>query len=292
MAFRRPLEVRPLRHYAPPSYPAADDLQAALRERPLGPWPFLAPSSLVSALVAATAASACAGASPPPVVTTEPAPPPPPPPPAPVSTMAVEADAALPVLPEPTAVAPPPEPPQPAPLPAIGLQLPHAFSWEASHLPIHWTPYGTGAPARLSEQQVRPVVERVLMSAGIRANSKVQFSRPGIEVELDGYDAVKKVGWIFVEWQKLEDPAGFRGNMGKVNGKDGNDFSKMISHAEMRALMELEKQKKEHIIVISYQDGRFATSYDSKQPHPATPLAKLENNLRAYIGWLKSQGAL
>jgi hypothetical protein len=289
MAFRRPLEVRPLRSYTPPSYPAADDLQAALRERPLGPWPFLAPSSLVSALVAATAASACAGASPPPVATTEPAPRPVPPPPPPVATMAGEADAAPPPLPEPTAVA---EPPEPAPLPAIGLQLPHAFSWEASHLPIHWTPYGTGAPARLSEQQVRPVVERVLMSAGIRATSKVQFSRPGIEVELDGYDAAKKVGWIFVEWQKLEDPAGFRGNMGKANGKDGNDFNKMISHAEMRALMELDKQKKEHIIVISYQDSRFATSYDSKQPHPATPLAKLENSLRSYIGWLKSQGAL
>ena len=111
-------------------------------------------------------------------------------------------------------------------------------------------------------------------------------------MELDGYDAAKHVGWVFVEWQKLEDPAGLRGGMRKVDGKDGQDFAKMISHAEMRELMELDKKGQEHVIVINQQDPQYSTQYDSKARHPDAPLRKLESNLRAYLGWLKSQGAL
>jgi hypothetical protein len=139
---------------------------------------------------------------------------------------------------------------------------------------------------------MRPVIERVLRGAGIRPASNVTFARPGIAVQLDGYDSAKHIGWIFVDWQKLEDPFGLRGGMKKVDGKDGQDFSKMVSHAEIRGLMELDKQRQEHIIVISGQDPRFATSYGSKERFPEAPLRKLENNLRSYLGWLMSQGAL
>jgi hypothetical protein len=289
MKNRRQPEVRPLRTYPSPAYPPVSGLREALQQRPAGPWPFAVPPAVASLLAAATAAGcgatqqpAEAAVVPSPLPTAAPAP-------APTLEVATTPSAAPEVAePEPPEAPEPPAPAMPAaaPLPNLGLGLPHAFSWEASQWPIEWHPYGTGAPARLSEQQVRPLVERVLHAAGVRTAGKTRFDRPGIAAELDGYDAAKRVGWVFVDWQKLEDPIGYRGMV------PGAVPRNMLSHAEIQQLMELEKQGREHIIVISYQDDRFSGAYRSHAPFPETALRKLENALRSYLGWLRSQGAL
>jgi len=174
--------------------------------------------------------------------------------------------------------------PEPAGASIPGAGLPHAFSWEKSALPIEWHPYGTGEPARMSEDAARAAVERVFSAAGIRMTRNVAFQRPGVRCELDGYDAAKRIGYVFVSWQDLEDPVGFR-------GKSQNDSAKALSHDEIRKLMELEKSGQEHIVVISYQDNRFSWGYsDNKSEQQA--LARLDQALRSYVAWLRSERAL
>lgn len=283
---RRPLEVRRVRRYAEPRYPAAEGLDRALRGDAPGSWrwagtPLVAGSALLAGCTPSSQSSpepvAEVGqppASPQTVVAPQPAEP------APTATLVAEA-------PPPQPVPPPAAPVLP---PEVGMGLPHAFSWEQSALPIEWHPYGTGEPARLSEEKVRPVVERLFAAAGIRMSRDTPFQRPGVAVDLDGYDASKHVGYVFVSWSNLEDPIGLRGRMAEDAGAPDVAAHK-ISHDEMRRLMDLEKSGKEHVIVISYQDDRISWMYN-KNNSEQDALRALERNLRTYLQWLRSQGAL
>lgn len=275
------LEVRPVVASDDPGYPTADELGREWLEDDADRCTVM--PAIASALLSALGVAACGTSQPAPA----PSPPPPPPPPsltvaepAAVSTLATAPD------PEPS----PPVEPLPEPQPQLpvastaGAGLPHAFSWEKSALPIEWHPYGTGEPARLSEDAARAAVGQVFAAAGIRLARNVSFRRPGITCELDGYDASNRVGYVFVSWQDLEDPIGFR-------GKGDKDAAKALSHEEIRALMELEKSGQEHVVVISYQDDRFSWGYsDNKSEQQA--LSKLHQALRSYVAWLRSQRAL
>lgn len=276
-AARTELEVRPVAAPDDPGYPTARELGQEWLEDDADPLTVL--PAIASALLSAIGVAACG--------TSQPAPAPPPPPPS-LTVAEPAAVSTLATAPEPEP-APPveaqPEPPPQLPVASTaGAGLPHAFSWEKSSLPIEWHPYGTGEPARLSEDAARAAVEQVFSAAGIHLARNVPFRRPGITCELDGYDASKKVGYVFVSWQDLEDPIGFR-------GKGDKDAAKALSHNEIRALLELEKSGQEHVVVISYQDDRFSWRYtDNKSEQQA--LLKLHQALRSYVAWLRSQRAL
>lgn len=291
MLRRKLLQVRPVRRYAEPGYPAAEDFQG-FAKGPSGWGHPLRPSMLASALVATAAGGAC---GPPPA-----APPSGGPEPGPVVDTAhgpggaASATSSGEPAPSPTGPGTTPSPAG-SPLEPIDQKALLAdkgpFSWTAGELPIEWMPYGTGAPARLSEEQVRQQVERMFASAGIALRRNVPFARPGIAVELDGYDEDKKIGYEFVYWPDLEDPEGYpRRNEG--------DPRKMVSHEEMQRIMQRERQGAEHIAIISYQDSRLSypgmTIPGGQAPSAteATALAALKQQLGRYIAWLRSQGAL
>lgn len=285
------LEVRPVRRYPEPGYPTARDF----RGFPTGPTGLahrLASPTLATAVIAGAMGAGCdrppeaptaRSPEPAPVVDTTPD--------APTSGGAETAEA---VTESPAATADAGAPPATATAePGLApidrqavLAFQGPFSWTASGLPVVWTPYGTGAPARLSEEKVRPVVEQMFAQAGVRLRRDVKFTRPGIAVELDGYNPEKRIGYEFVTWQDLEDPEGLRMD------KEG-DRSQMLSHDEIQRIMQLELQNKEHVAIISYQDARFA--YQGRSGLTATEadaMNAVRTNLRKYIAWLRSQGAL
>ena len=55
--------------------------------------------------------------------------------------------------------------------------------------------------------------------------------------------------------------------------------------------MDLEKKRQEHVAVISYQDDRFTYGFGQNSTEQDA-LRALESNLRAYLQWLRRQGAL
>ena len=276
-----PLQLCPVTDYPPLGYPTVDGLDEALREDAVG-YRFAAPA-ITSAVLAGLAGMGCSrspatpsaetGASGQPSPTAETA-----------STVVVPS--------EPPAQSTPPAVASATPEPVQPAKLEHPFSWEASQLPIEWHPYGTGKPMRLSEDKARAVIEEVFARAGVQLAKDTGFHRPGVDVELDGYDAQRRIGYEWVTWSDLEDPTGFRG---KQNGKNNDDFSKMISHDEMKGIQSLEEVGKEHVIVVSYQDDRFAYPTWGRPDGGPGP-ESMESNLRAaveqYVQWLKAQGAL
>jgi len=69
----------------------------------------------------------------------------------------------------------------------------------------------------------------------------------------------------------------------------------MISHDEMKRIHALEAEGREHVIVVSYQDDRFAYRTWGRPDGGPGP-ESMEHNLRAavkeYVAWLRAQGAL
>jgi hypothetical protein len=281
MLFSKSLAVRPVRSYAEPAYPRAEDFDGFGAEARGGLLHRLGHPLVASAVLAAFSGTGCNTnsnrASPAPANGSKQVAPAP----KPVSFLDEEYD------PKKAYVNP--------------------FTWEASGLPVYRISFGTGQPARLSEKIARPVIEKIFSEAGLKLGSDLPFKREGVEFELDGYDAEKRVGFEFVTWEVLQRGRGV---------KNGGGESKTLSHEEIKATMTLGQEGKEHIAFISYQDKRFAYHYrfdreaneriqKIKDPAErskawqklqtegaAKVLKRLEDNLKQYLLWLRSQGAL
>lgn len=185
------------------------------------------------------------------------------------------------------------------------------FALATSGFPIHPIRYGTGQPSRLTEEEARPLIRRVLGAAGLKLAEEVDPKLPGIRARLDGWDARKKIGYEFVSWDDYE----------YAGGHVQTDPAKGLSFDELKKLEALSNARKAHVAVISYRRypyGRYAPAPDDagyrallKQSGQAKDLATqqklgaelstlghrlalkaLERDLRAYLDWLRSQGAL
>ncbi len=73
-----------------------------------------------------------------------------------------------------------------------------------SGLPHQSSPYGTGAPDYLDAEVARQVVRRLMEEAGYQMQADVAYDRDGVSLRLDGYDAEKKVGFVFADYTGLE----------------------------------------------------------------------------------------
>jgi hypothetical protein len=185
------------------------------------------------------------------------------------------------------------------------------FALATSGFPIHPIRYGTGQPSRLTEEEARPLIRRVLGAAGLKLAEEVDPRLPGIRVRLDGWDAQKKIGYEFVNWDDYE----------YAGGHVRTDPAKGLSFDELKKLEALSSARKAQVAVISYRRypyGRNAAAPDDvgyrallkrseQAKDPATQqqlraeLAKLghqlalkalERDLHAYLDWLRAQGAL
>jgi hypothetical protein len=76
-----------------------------------------------------------------------------------------------------------------------------------SGLPHHSSGFGTGLPNYVEADLARRVIERAFRGAGYNLRKHHQYDRDGVAMVLDGYDPDKKVGFVVVDWQNLDNDA-------------------------------------------------------------------------------------
>lgn len=190
------------------------------------------------------------------------------------------------------------------------------FSLKNGGFPIHPIRYGTGQPSRLTEKEARPVIEKIFKRAGLTLKRDVDPKLPGVTVELDGWDAKRKIGFEYVYWNDYE----YQQSYVKVSPTG-------LSYAELKTIDGLASAGKAYVAPINfrrYAYGRNAIwgnkAYAAKQKQiqaaksPAErlkleseaqalakklvaqgklmALRKLEADVQQFVRWLRSQGAL
>ena len=192
------------------------------------------------------------------------------------------------------------------------------FALKRSGFPIHPIRYGTGQPSRLSEADARAVISKVLRKAGVRLVKDVDPKLPGVVVNLDGWEAKRRVGFEFVSWSDYEYNSGFR--VGRIP-RSG------LSFAEIKRLAKQSVAGKSYVAVVNqrrYPYGRNAAH--TYPPYRATleklrktsdpkqrkrleaergrliaevmrlgktmAMRRLEADMREFVAWLRAQGAL
>ncbi len=266
LRFRRrgaPLEVKPVRRMRTPGYPSHADPDPTRHPTPV-PYPYAA------------------------------------------SFLAAAAAVGLGALFQPAAA----EDPEPAP-----DKPPHPFTVAESGLPFRTSPFGTGAPSRLDEAKAREVISRVFAQEGYRLSRDVPYDRNGVAFIADGYDAEKKVGFVFATHKRLDADGVLSWNNEGQPPPEAKDPSR-ISLGEAKALEDRAASDREFIAVISHYDRRFeyhewsqevATAHAEinavadpavrkvmeralRERQARAALERLEQCVREYIAWARSQG--
>lgn len=189
------------------------------------------------------------------------------------------------------------------------------FALEFSGLPYRTSPFGTGAPRRIEEEQARGIIERVFREAGYQLAGGVTWKKDALSFAPTGYDEQKKVGYLWATSRTLDDDAviSWRNEGKEVAAED----PLRLSMAEAKHLEEKAPADKEFIAVISAFDSRFAyeawgeeTAAEMQEAAKIADPAKravaqrliqekaakqaletLERCVREYISWARSQGA-
>jgi hypothetical protein len=81
------------------------------------------------------------------------------------------------------------------------------FRFSNTGLPYRTSPYGTGQPTRLSRELAREVIDRAFKEAGFELKEKVPILGEGLAFEATGFDPERKTGYLFADWENLDDDA-------------------------------------------------------------------------------------
>lgn len=81
------------------------------------------------------------------------------------------------------------------------------FALANSGLPHHTSPYGTGAPDHLDSQVARALIRKLFAEAGYQLGQETAYERGEVRARLDGFDPQRKVGFVFGDWENLDDDA-------------------------------------------------------------------------------------
>lgn len=83
----------------------------------------------------------------------------------------------------------------------------NTFTKEFTGLPYHSSPYGTGRPSRMSEKEAVAVLKKVFKEEGINLKAGGHFKEGGVEFDLSEYDEEKGIGYVWGNWNSLDDDA-------------------------------------------------------------------------------------
>ncbi|MBI3099362.1 MAG: hypothetical protein HYY93_14145 [Planctomycetes bacterium] len=210
---------------------------------------------------------------------------------------------------------------QPAAAPDSGSKPPsrNPFAVAESGLPFQTSPFGTGAPERLEEKLVRRIADRIFKEAGYTLRRYHPYDRDGVSFVADGYDPEKKVGYVHGTWETLDQDAIVHWDRAEGEKAPPAEDPKKLSLAEATRMESRAVKDREFIAVISAFDSRFEyqwynVSEDLRKkvsevdaiPDPSKRMvaqetlqeeiareavARLEEAVREYIAWAKSQGA-
>ncbi len=81
--------------------------------------------------------------------------------------------------------------------------LGNPFPFEKMGVPFRTSPFGTGQPSRISSEEARAVIDSVFRAEGFRMERKVVKAADGL-IELNGYDAEKHIGYVYVDFNRME----------------------------------------------------------------------------------------
>jgi hypothetical protein len=81
------------------------------------------------------------------------------------------------------------------------------FLLKDSGLPHHTSPYGTGAPSYVEDEDARKVIERVFRDEGFSLESHVSYDRDGVAFRASGFDPKRRIGYVFGDWRNLDEDA-------------------------------------------------------------------------------------
>ncbi len=207
----------------------------------------------------------------------------------------------------------------------------HPFALKKVSRPVKPRPMVMGAvamPMRLNERDARPVIDRLFAVEGIKVAKDTDPKLEGVTVELDGWDATRRIGYEYAAYGDVDHYG--NQNLSKYSEKQRKAIearrAKALSLPEMKQLEGLSVDKKAYVAVIeheryeiSHSGGNAAIQAKWKLWRAAKGNAarkksireeisklqaaerlkakqkvieKLEKDVRGYIAWLKKQGAL
>ena len=82
-------------------------------------------------------------------------------------------------------------------------KLTNPFTVATSGLPRQPLMFGTGAPSHLDDEVARKLIEKVFKEEGFELKRDVAYKRGDIEFVASGYNADKKIGYVWGSWDKL-----------------------------------------------------------------------------------------
>lgn len=77
------------------------------------------------------------------------------------------------------------------------------FTLESLGLPYMPIMFGTGLPDRMSEKAVRTAAQRAFEAEGIKLDTNYVWQNQGLNLKLDGYDSLSRIGFAVLTYQKL-----------------------------------------------------------------------------------------
>ncbi|MCC6726017.1 MAG: hypothetical protein IT258_16040 [Saprospiraceae bacterium] len=102
--------------------------------------------------------------------------------------------------------------------------LGNPFPFERMGVPFRTSAFGTGVPERLTSKEAQTVIDSVFRAEGIRLEKTVIRTTDGF-VEVDGYDAVQKIGYVWIDWGRMDSDM-YTSWMDLKRNKDGS-FTKV-----------------------------------------------------------------
>lgn len=80
------------------------------------------------------------------------------------------------------------------------------FTVATSGLPFRTSPYGTGQPSYLSQEQAREIIDKIFAEKGFKLQKDFDYRKDDIAFKATGFDAKARVGYVWGDWDSL-DPA-------------------------------------------------------------------------------------
>lgn len=75
--------------------------------------------------------------------------------------------------------------------------------WRSNGLPHQTASFGTGAPSYLSDAEAIKLIRKIFQEQGFPLQENVPFRADGVEFQADGYDPKHKIGFVFVNYNKM-----------------------------------------------------------------------------------------
>ncbi len=79
--------------------------------------------------------------------------------------------------------------------------LVNPFPFENLDIPFIPPMHGTGLPARLKSEQARETIHKVFREEGIKLEENYVYTKNGINVKLDGYNAKRNIGFVWLDYE-------------------------------------------------------------------------------------------